>query len=109
MNTFIKTFPKSLAWEWVVDHVLPLLDQSCLSVENQMRTFVEHTAIQISFVVMRYHLTSVFLTGGGVYHSFLLKRLAFLALLLANFLIPAISFLSFSDCMILSKSAVAIS
>ena len=39
----------------------------------------------------------------------LIKRLAFFALLLANFLIPAISFLSFSDCTILSKSALAIS
>lgn len=76
LHYYRKPFPKSLAWEWVVDHVLPLLDQSCLSVENQMRTFVEHIAIQISSVVMRHHLTSVFLTGGGVYHSFLLKRLA---------------------------------
>ena len=75
LHFYRKPFPKSLAWEWIVDHVLPLLDQSCLSVENQMRTFVEHIAIQISSVVMRHHLTSVFLTGGGVYHSFLLKRL----------------------------------
>ena len=76
LHYYSKPFPKSLALEWVVDHALPLLDQSCLSVENQMRTFVEHIAIQISFVVKRHHLTSVFLTGGGVYHGFLLKRLA---------------------------------
>ena len=76
LHYYLKPFPKSLAWEWVVDHVLPFLDQSCLSVEDQMRTFVEHISIQISSVVMRHHLTSVFLTGGGVYHSFLLKRLA---------------------------------
>ena len=75
LHYYRKPFPKSLAWEWTVDHILPLLDESCLSVENQMRTFVEHIAIQISSVVMRHHLTSVFLTGGGVYHSFLLKRL----------------------------------
>ena len=43
-----------------------------------MRTFVEHIAIQISSIVKRHHLTSVFLTGGGVYHSFLLKRLEFM-------------------------------
>ena len=76
LDYYKNPFPKSLAWEWVVDHVLPLLDKSCLSVENQMRTFVEHIAIQISSVVKRHHLTSVFLTGGGVYHGFLLKRLA---------------------------------
>ena len=75
LDYYKNPFPKSLAWEWVVNHVLPLFDQSCLSVVNQMRTFVEHIAIQISSVVKRHHLTSVFLTGGGVYHGFLLKRL----------------------------------
>ena len=78
LHYYSKPFPKSLAWEWVVDHALPLIDQSCLSVENQMRTFVEHIAIQISSVTKRHHLTSVFLTGGGVYHGFLLKRLAYM-------------------------------
>ena len=78
LHYYSKPFPKSLAWEWVVDHALPLLDRSCFSVENQMRTFVEHIAIQISSVVKRHHLTSVFLTGGGVYHGFLLKRLEFM-------------------------------
>ena len=78
LDYYKNPFPKSLAWEWVVNHVLPLFDQSCLSVVNQMRTFVEHIAIQISSVVKRHHLTSVFLTGGGVYHGFLLKRLEFM-------------------------------
>ena len=78
LDYYKNPFPKSLAWEWVVDHILPLFDQSCLSVENQMRTFVEHIAIQISSVVKRHHLISVFLTGGGVYHDFLLKRLAYM-------------------------------
>jgi len=78
LDYYKNPFPKSLAWEWVVNHVLPLFDQSCLSVENQMRTLVEHIAIQISSVVKRHHLTSVFLTGGGVYHGFLLKRLEFM-------------------------------
>ena len=76
LHYYSKLFPKSLALEWVVDHVLPLLDLSCLSIENQMRTYVEHIATQISSVVKRHHLTSVFLTGGGVYHIFLLKKLA---------------------------------
>ena len=76
LHYYSKPFPKSLAMEWVVDHALPLLDRSCLSIQTQMRTSVEHIAIQISSVVMHHNLTSVFLTGGGVYHDFLLKRLA---------------------------------
>ena len=75
LDYYRKSFPKSLAWEWVVDQVIPLLNHSCLSLENQMRTFVEHSAIQISSVVKHYDLKSVLLTGGGAYHDFLLKRL----------------------------------
>lgn len=69
------SFPKSLAWEWVVDEVLPILKKSGLSETSQMRTFVEHVAVQISSVVESYHLQSVLLSGGGVYNDFLLTRL----------------------------------
>ena len=41
-----------------------------------MRILCRHIAIQISSVAKCHHLTSVFLTGGGVYNGFLLKRLA---------------------------------
>mgnify|MGYP001307119063 CR=1 FL=1 len=75
LDYYRKSFPKSLAWEWVVDQIIPLLYHSSLSSENQMRTFVEHSAIQISSVVKYYDLKSVLLTGGGTYHDFLLKRL----------------------------------
>jgi len=75
LSYYGKSFPKSLAWEWVEESILPILENSGLSIESQMRTFVEHTAIQMSSVAKSYHLKSVLLSGGGVYNDFLLKRL----------------------------------
>jgi len=75
LDYYQKSFPKSLAWEWVVESMLPILENSGLSIEDQMRTFVEHAAMQMSSVVKSHHLTSVLLSGGGVYNDFLLRRL----------------------------------
>ena len=75
LSYYGKSFPKSLAWEWVVESVLPILENSGLSVEDQMRTFVEHAAMQMSSVAKCHHLKSVLLSGGGAYNDFLLKRL----------------------------------
>lgn len=75
LDYYKKAFPKSLAWEWVERNVFPLLNESGLSVEIQMRTFVEHAVIQICSIVESYHLRSVLLSGGGVYNDFLVARL----------------------------------
>ena len=75
LSYYGKSFPKSLAWEWVVESILPILENSGLSIEDQMRTFVEHVAMQMSSVVKSHHLKSVLLSGGGVYNDFVLKRL----------------------------------
>jgi len=75
LSYYGKSFPKSLAWEWVVESMLPILENSGLSIEDQMRTFVEHAAMQMSSVAKSHHLKSVLLSGGGVYNDFLLNRL----------------------------------
>ena len=82
LSYYAKSFPKSLAWEWVLENILPIIDNSCLPIENQMRTFVEHVAMQISSVVKANNLKSVLLSGGGVYNDYLLKRL--------NYLVPSL-------------------
>jgi len=67
--------PKSLGLEWVQEHVNPLLELYHLSVEDQLRTFVEHVAIQIYTLSRKNDLKSVLITGGGVYNAFLMERL----------------------------------
>tara|TARA_B100001093_G_scaffold300323_1_gene286375 strand:+ start:1628 stop:2692 length:1065 start_codon:yes stop_codon:yes gene_type:complete len=75
LKYFSQSFPKSLGWEWVDKYVIPLLDDSSISVQNQIRTFVEHIVFQITRVVKANEIHSVLVTGGGAYNDFLLSRL----------------------------------
>jgi anhydro-N-acetylmuramic acid kinase len=66
--------PKSLGLEWVELNIFPLIDSFQLKVEDVLRTFVEHIAIQIARILDRKEADVLF-TGGGVYNEFLINRL----------------------------------
>ena len=74
---FAQSPPKSLGWEWVEAEVIPLLAKSGLSLEDQMRTFTEHVAFQISKAISQTSLSSksLLVTGGGKHNAFLMKKL----------------------------------
>ncbi len=65
--------PKSLGLEWVNGNIFPLIDKIDLFPEDVLRTFTEHIAMQLSHQFS--DNTTVLITGGGVYNSFLLERL----------------------------------
>jgi len=67
--------PKSLGLEWVRETILPLINNYNLGVEDILRTFVEHSAYQIAAEIRKSENTTVLVTGGGVYNSFLISRL----------------------------------
>lgn len=64
--------PKSLGLEWVKEAVLPLLEASNHSAKNILRTCVEHTAYQLARQFA--DGSSVLVTGGGAYNTYLLNR-----------------------------------
>lgn len=66
--------PKSLAWEWVQEFILPLLDKRKRSEIVFLRTFTEHVAIQLVAVFSQYKLKHILVSGGGVFNEFLLTR-----------------------------------
>ncbi|SDS27520.1 anhydro-N-acetylmuramic acid kinase [Polaribacter sp. KT25b] len=66
--------PKSLGLEWVQENIFPLIDELETDVSSILRTFVEHVAIQISNIIIGNN--SVLITGGGVFNSFLIERIA---------------------------------
>ncbi|WP_347924415.1 anhydro-N-acetylmuramic acid kinase [Pontimicrobium sp. SW4] len=68
--------PKSLGLEWVISKVFPLIDSFGLEIKDILRTFIEHTAIQINNELNQKTNASVLFTGGGVYNSFLMKRIS---------------------------------
>jgi anhydro-N-acetylmuramic acid kinase len=72
---FDRPSPKSLGKEWFVDQFKPLLAESHLSVQDQLRTTVEHIAFQISRELGTLRQGSVLITGGGAFNKFLLERM----------------------------------
>ncbi len=60
--------------EWLEEHFLPLIKLS-KSTKDNLRTVVEHIAIQIADVLEKNKVKSVFVTGGGAYNQFLLDRI----------------------------------
>ena len=77
-------FPKSLDNSFSRETILPLLEEFEISVEDKMRTYVEHIAVQIANHIQRIvkkekiNLTSedkILVTGGGAFNTFLIERI----------------------------------
>jgi anhydro-N-acetylmuramic acid kinase len=66
--------PKSLGLEWVELNIFPVIDSFGLKIEDTLRTYIEHIAIQIS-TMLKSSQKTVLVTGGGVYNEFLISRL----------------------------------
>ncbi|WP_115463282.1 anhydro-N-acetylmuramic acid kinase [Winogradskyella aurantiaca] len=73
LEYYKQSWPKSLGKEWVDAVVLPLIRSYNLKVEDVLKTFVEHIAIQVKSTIDPG--TTVLVTGGGAFNSFLMKRI----------------------------------
>lgn len=73
---FNKSAPKSLGIEWLERDYYPILNK-IKSIENKLRTIVEHTAVEIVKVLNKYKINSVYVTGGGAKNGFLIERIRF--------------------------------
>ncbi|GAA4293676.1 anhydro-N-acetylmuramic acid kinase [Aestuariibaculum suncheonense] len=68
-------YPKSLGLEWVRTNILPLVDDFKLEINDVLCTFVEHIATQLAAEINKKEQASVYITGGGVYNTYLIERL----------------------------------
>ena len=78
MNTlgyYSQPAPKSLGKEWFVSQFQPLLEEGEHSVQDLLRTSVEHIAVQIAAVLNANNIKSLLVTGGGAKNGFLISRL----------------------------------
>lgn len=66
--------PKSLGFEFVREIIFPLIERHDIAIENILRTFTEHVAIQIANAIDT-KTGSLLITGGGAYHTLLIERL----------------------------------
>jgi len=97
LTFYEKNPPKSLGLEWVKIEVLPLINSFKLSVNDILRTFVEHVAIQIG-KELKQDNALVLITGGGVYNSFLIERIKVHSLV--NIDIPAADLIEYKEALI---------
>lgn len=78
LNYYFLKPPKSLGKEWILKFIFPILAQHRISVEDKMRTMVEHIAIQIANSIRSSVITgnlSLLITGGGYHNKFLMERI----------------------------------
>jgi anhydro-N-acetylmuramic acid kinase len=75
LSFYKKEHPKSLGLEWVETHIFPLIDEFKLQVKDVLCTFIEHVAIQIASQINTSDYSTILVTGGGVYNTYLLNRL----------------------------------
>ena len=75
LDFYNKQPPKSLGFEWVQQEIFPSIDSLEKDIPTILKTFVEHSAIQIGKII--YRNKSVLVTGGGVFNRFLMDRIKF--------------------------------
>ena len=76
MDYYQKKHPKSLGFESVKTIIIPIIEKYSISIEDKLRTFTEHIALQIGLSISK-KTGSLFITGGGAYNDFLLQRMQF--------------------------------
>lgn len=76
LDYYCKPYPKSLANSFGVDIVYPIIKAAGISVQDGLRTYAEHIALQIKNAVAANEQTKKMLvTGGGALNTFLTERL----------------------------------
>ena len=74
--------PKSLANSFGTETVYPLIKSFPVSIEDALRTYVEHIALQIHQSILKetklpISVSRLLVTGGGAHHHFLIERIKF--------------------------------
>ncbi|HEY8690582.1 MAG TPA: anhydro-N-acetylmuramic acid kinase [Chitinophagaceae bacterium] len=78
LEYYNQPYPKSLANDFGIETVFPIIKRSSISVEDAMRTYVEHIVFQIrNAITDQLPLVSgeLLATGGGAFNTFLVERL----------------------------------
>jgi len=78
LNYFKKSGPKSLGKEDVFKWMIPILDSSGISAEDQLNTFITHLCNQIEGSIKSVGANkneSILVSGGGAYNHYLIKKL----------------------------------
>lgn len=78
LEYYSESGPKSMGYEWVMKNIMPLIENSEISIPDILSTLVEHTAYQIGTTLQKEGIKGrVLITGGGALNIFLRDRIEF--------------------------------
>ncbi len=104
LDFYQQKFPKSLGFEFVKGTVLPIIESYKISIEDKLRTFTEHLALQTALALPK-KKGQMLVTGGGAYNDFLIERIQS-NLPEMELIIPAPKILEFKEALIFALLGV---
>lgn len=104
LDYYQKSYPKSLGFEFVKTILLPIIEDYKLSIEDKLRTFTEHIAMQIALALPK-KSGILFITGGGAYNDFLIEKIQ-IFLPKMNIEIPSAKTIEFKEALIFALLGV---
>lgn len=72
IDYYKKSYPKTLGREWLEAEIIPIFNETDLSLHDKLRTLYEHIATQISQSISKKD-SNVLITGGGAYNKLLVN------------------------------------
>jgi len=104
LDFYQQKHPKSLGFEFVKETVLPIIESYKITIEDKLRTFTEHIALQTALALPK-KTGSLLITGGGAYNDFLISRIqSYLPEM--NIVIPENKILEFKEALIFALLGV---
>ena len=99
--------PKSLSNTFGTDIILPIIHQQNISLEDSLRTYVEHIVLQIKQAIVNSTFniqhSTLFITGGGALNAFLVSRLQEqLAALNVEVILPEKNIIHYKEALIMA-------
>jgi anhydro-N-acetylmuramic acid kinase len=98
LDYYLQKFPKSLGFEFVKAVILPLIENFEVSIQDKLRTFTEHVALQTALALPNKY-GKILITGGGAYNDFLIERIQYY-LPEMEIVIPSAKILEFKEALI---------
>jgi len=78
LNYYLLPHPKSIGYEWFVEEVAPIVDQTNDSTENLLHTSIHHVCEKVAQQVQlnsSKEKNTLFVTGGGALNDFMIETL----------------------------------
>ena len=98
LDYYFKDYTKSLGKEWVLEKFQPILDSYVMTIEDKLRTVIEHISFQITKQFDGKPDSNILFSGGGVKNKFLMERIS--QMTNNNIVIPDEIIIDFKEAMI---------